>query len=1087
MLATARDNPRNNHLCTQCHGQLLAALEARDWTQEEDMKEGFWEVSVCTLTCSDCTSLFRLPKTWKTRVTSREMADLGVAATTAFHVGGPSKAGQSNLALASQRMVPPADRLAGPLTSARLEVLPILMAMLGSANKQPMGPWQSLPGLIASSATLLVSRKTSMGWLSSSASGLRTIAELSSGCLRPTWRGAPQVYELTPKLIVRLRPTFTRMTCIPWIALGQELARVSFSVGVVTLIGASTYLTSRAIARRALSYTILSRKWYSRAELTTTSASWTDSSSADAAPGASITITSQQTILSVACSAARVAGFVLAQHWAYLRLRTSTAFWIRCAGWLTAFTGSPRVDIWLVRPNESHDPSRHFPSAERTRMLAGCPGPSYRRCLNGDVFGHSCSITRCTGQCGQPTTGHGIDSPPARSGIRITLLEETRTASRMTCLSSNNPAATTCGTSTPASKTAGPPTPTTSTTTTATDASTGKRTTASGSELTAAQRLAEVQRLVDNYRLEAEAVTQRSTEVGGATLVMATDFRTGETADNPVGVLVCPTVEPRVVYGPTRSNVCAAIEERIEIPNTNVKYALSEQERSELRSLPLEMCKDTRGVFTRRKILWVAEVLLGEDICSGRWSAKRFENAVTQLCQRYEPMFRFKVSLKLEPMKVGKAPRMLISDEDAGQVMALMTIAIIERIITDTYPDQTIKGVSKIDAMNRVCRHLTRDFNDRPYGILENDGKYWDGHCGLPLRSDTENVIVDHVAAVLREVFIPIHSWSQAHDQAGHAKRLTLRFCVTRSGNDGTIDDMFHFKKNIASVRRSGHRGTSVLNWLINFICWGWVLGGPKCQRFADRNCRGFTNGGKQYTVDKVFEGDDSSLGIGGLDETLVDSCRVKWERLGHEPKLIWRREGEVAEFTGCKFQVSAIGLTGIWAPDCRRQLANGPLSVSKDLVDAAVRGKAKETADLASGCLLGLAAGYVTSLPSVGRYFLSRAREWNPKLEEAKLSADALAKMGLNAKDMCVEWWKSNQNDRLLAPLEKESSLKGVIQALESPQVHLLNNEAETAVSLGFVDNTLAWGALVEKLASTSNLTSLDEFRRATAPFWRN
>eukprot|EP00969_Alexandrium_andersonii_P314043 13873773-Alexandrium_andersonii.AAC.1 len=55
-----------------------------------------------------------------------------------------------------------------------------------------------------------------------------------------------------------------------------------------------------------------------------------------------------------------------------------------------------------------------------------------------------------------------------------------------------------------------------------------------------------------------------------------------------------------------------------------------------------------------------------EDIKSKKWVASRLGSALENLVQQSVHTFKLKANIKLEPMPEGKAPRMLIADNDDG-------------------------------------------------------------------------------------------------------------------------------------------------------------------------------------------------------------------------------------------------------------------------------------------------------------------------------------------------------------------------------------------------------------------------------------
>ena len=107
-----------------------------------------------------------------------------------------------------------------------------------------------------------------------------------------------------------------------------------------------------------------------------------------------------------------------------------------------------------------------------------------------------------------------------------------------------------------------------------------------------------------------------------------------------------------------------------------------------------------------------------------------------------------KAAVKLESMPEEIAPRLLIADEDQGQVMALMTIYCIETLVKKHLPEKGIKVLSKMDAIKRVmkaCR-VPRKVAKKLVTIFEGDGSAWDTTCNARIREIVENPVINHVA-----------------------------------------------------------------------------------------------------------------------------------------------------------------------------------------------------------------------------------------------------------------------------------------------------------------------------------------------------
>ncbi len=548
------------------------------------------------------------------------------------------------------------------------------------------------------------------------------------------------------------------------------------------------------------------------------------------------------------------------------------------------------------------------------------------------------------------------------------------------------------------------------------------------------------------------------------------------------GVRIAPTLDNRVLYTNNESNVDAAVAGRITGAQQSSKFGLSAEQRKELRLLPEAMCKGPHAPFSRKAVLDCIQTLLGMDMVSKKWTEKRAINAVHQLEERYAPEFKLKTMIKNEPMKGAKAPRLIISDGDAGQLMALISIGVLERLLFKSFKEDSIKEVDKPKAMEQLSKKLRKRPGDKSYSILENDGTAWDAHCGPELRDDTENILIEWVDDCLQSVFVPEHKWSEAHLTTNKKAKLRLAFCVR--SNPYTLQDLFATMrkkkyKMIDAIRRSGHRGTSVLNWVVNYACWSWVIFGKNAAGFADSHKRhGTTYDGKRVSVDKAFEGDDSILGVVGLTEEMVAEYDNRWRLLGHEPKLYLRKpRDEPAEFTGYLFGVDENGLTDMYAPDVKRHMSNGPVSVSKDLVNALKDNKCQVARTLASMSLTSIGIQY-EKLPSIGQYYLRLASEYDPNITK-NMTQDLMRKMDLGKIEFCVERWKANQNEWLMKQSAKEPGLETFVNKVIAPNNETVQAEADVAIAMRVVKDREAYRSLIACLQATTTQTDLDQFRQ--------
>ena len=104
-------------------------------------------------------------------------------------------------------------------------------------------------------------------------------------------------------------------------------------------------------------------------------------------------------------------------------------------------------------------------------------------------------------------------------------------------------------------------------------------------------------------------------------------------------------------------------------------------------------------------------------------------------------------------------------------------------------------------------------------------------------------------------------------------------------------DKLMTYFVELKAIRRSGHRGTSCLNWWVNFVLWSasvssnpWVLLYEKQDHCKDIN-------GKSIWIRLVLEGDDSLARICPAPSTPEEDTRTAyflafWKRQGFDMKI---------------------------------------------------------------------------------------------------------------------------------------------------------------------------------------------------------
>jgi hypothetical protein len=201
-------------------------------------------------------------------------------------------------------------------------------------------------------------------------------------------------------------------------------------------------------------------------------------------------------------------------------------------------------------------------------------------------------------------------------------------------------------------------------------------------------------------------------------------------------------------------------------------------------------------------------------------------------------------------------------------------------------------------------------------------------------------------------------------------------------------------KTTIKAIRRSGHRGTSGLNYLINMIMTdvayfdapyhkkkgapGGLLN-PTCTHSVDHN-------GKPRNVYRAWEGDD---GISALQGAINDEYEKQilgvWTRAGFRMKLKMPRW--VAEFCGWKIPLKDRKPHYYPVPDIVRMMGQSAYSTAPEAVEL---GEA-----ITNGCKVVAAkfrsyAALARGLPTFSRYF-ERCAEFYGGCEYEEMTGDLL------------------------------------------------------------------------------------------------
>lgn len=445
-----------------------------------------------------------------------------------------------------------------------------------------------------------------------------------------------------------------------------------------------------------------------------------------------------------------------------------------------------------------------------------------------------------------------------------------------------------------------------------------------------------------------------------------------------------------VFYVSSFGNFLAAIRERFVKKRRAPKLTVADKER--IKGAVKALCDQGHGIFSRGAIKRSLQDLgLFPHMKSKKWSVERFQRAWEDLLSTDNPRYRLSGAVKTEPIKPGKPPRPLIADGDSGQLMALVTIKVLEECMFHHNHNHCIKHRSKDEAMADIVRGL--QLPSRGQTVVETDGSAWDACCNDEIRELIENTIMDHIDREITKFgWWNPKSWQDIHAVVNGDKNMKLKVCKDLPGSDKR-------RMTVKAFRRSGHRGTSCLNYLINMVLTDLsyldhpyhnnagrpggimhITKGVMSHRAKDR-------WGTWRTYYRAFEGDDGIAALSGSlsEQQLVDVTSF-WERCGFNMKLNVRTK--LAEFVGWKIPLAQGVPTGQACPDILRMVNQSQYTTSKEAIDEyKANGKSRIIAAKFQSY-----AYAARKLPSFATYFKQCSEwyggasfeDWTPDLQRA-------------------------------------------------------------------------------------------------------
>jgi hypothetical protein len=440
------------------------------------------------------------------------------------------------------------------------------------------------------------------------------------------------------------------------------------------------------------------------------------------------------------------------------------------------------------------------------------------------------------------------------------------------------------------------------------------------------------------------------------------------------GLVVGPlAVEPNV-FSMTKECVDHAYQERVEkkqrIPGQDGVPDVRADIKASIGAIVRTAMSDSKhhkqwAVFSTEKIRnWIASNQWYTDVKSKKWSEARMVNALNKLYAEADPEVRFKGAIKFEQMPEGKAPRILVADGDEGQVMALLTIKCFEDLLFEHMEARSTKHCTRDGARDRACKMHRRD--DKLLSVIEGDGSAWDFTNTHPMRKMVENPILKKITAELIDAGLCPASWHEEYIKITEKKKIKIFI-------DLKCEDKMYVKM-IEACRRSGERGTSCLNWWMNFVVWTAVI-------FPASNSYKFLNVEQRWAVDRhgvhryyciTCEGDDSLMSTSpqvDAQSAFGVDAEAAWANCGFNMKIIYATTR--ATFTGSWFLVDKHGLSGESIAELPRMLKNWPICTSAEGKETARKGDIGAANRLTKAACLSRADELASRLPSIAQKFL--------------------------------------------------------------------------------------------------------------------
>lgn len=438
--------------------------------------------------------------------------------------------------------------------------------------------------------------------------------------------------------------------------------------------------------------------------------------------------------------------------------------------------------------------------------------------------------------------------------------------------------------------------------------------------------------------------------------------------------VVGPSARDATLHRDTPENVSEMI--RVRIKEKRRVFAATPADRAEVGNIVNYL---KRNVFNEANVKRVVgEIASFDEIKSKKWSRARFENAYDELLAMcaLRKLPGLSVQIKQEVYKRGKAPRGVINEGEVNQLCALLVIYVMEVLLFEHF-GRNIKHAPKKEKMAAVAKDLSEGAVRDCLGF--GDFSAFDTTMTLDIRNLLENPLIEHVTNVLRHNGFTPDVALDHHLEMNGAKVLKLKCKDPTARKLGLRVAKF----TIDSIRRSGHRGTSALNFLTNYVmCTLSYFPAEEAKKLFDGKNHAIDRWGLRRMFKLWCEGDDSiwRTGVRGGREAdqkqMSADIEAFWIRFGFNmvSEEVPVGSGGRLEFCGYEFS-NGVKFGEHHMPSIARALDKFGHSTSPQVGEAVDRGQIDKAASLMAHKYVALADCYAECAPSLALMFLNYCR----------------------------------------------------------------------------------------------------------------